>query len=212
MNTESYIYNPENLSNLAPIKDLNQRKIWDMEQDMELLQEQVKSLKQELADGYAFTNECLQELEYAKQELESMNQEMSNWINAKKLAMNEAKPLAIRILKPKRVVNESRTERVEAIERSPAKLNEFERVENSSMSSPIDTFKAKSNNLRVQSHQMIAHSIQLRAESKQITVHSYNLQSRSREIKEHSCEVRERLGKKRFFQKLSECKICSRLP
>src|SRR5688500_9503360 len=147
MNTESFSSNQENPSNLAPIEDLNDRKIWDMEQEIELLQEQVKSLKQELADGYDLTRECLQEMEYAKQELEWMNEEISNLINEKKLPMNEAKPLAIRRLKPKRVVNESRTERVELIDHSLSKLNEFDRIEKSIMSSPTDTFKAKSNNL-----------------------------------------------------------------
>ncbi|WP_155898044.1 hypothetical protein [Allocoleopsis franciscana] len=139
-----------------------------MEEDMELLQEQVKSLKQELAHGYEYTKKCLQELEYAKQELEWMNQEISNLINSKKLPMDEANPLASRMLKPKEVVG-----------------------------STIDECKAKSHKLRVQSAQMIAYSIQLTTESKQITVHSYKIQARSREIKEHSCGVRERLGKKK---------------
>lgn len=183
MNTESYINNPDNYSNLAPIKDLNERKIWHMEQDIELLQEQVKSLKQELADGYEFTKECLQELEYAKQELEWMNEEITNLINSKKLPMDEAKPLASRIIKPKRAVR-----------------------------STSDTFKAQSNNLRVQSGQIIAHSIQITTESKQITVHSYNIQDRSRQIQEHSSEVRERLGNNRVSRKLLKCQIGSRLP
>jgi uncharacterized protein (DUF3084 family) len=168
MNTESSSSHQDNPSNLAPIKELNERKIWDMEQDMELLQEQVKSLKQELADGYEYTKECLQELEYAKQELEWMNEEISNLINSKKLPMDEANPLASPMLKPKRVVR-----------------------------STIDKFKAEFSNIRAESHQMIAHSIQLRAESKQITVQSYKIQARSREIREHSCGVRERLGKKK---------------
>lgn len=168
MNTESSSSNQDNPSNLALIKELNERKIWDMEQDMELLQEQVKSLQQELAHGYEFTKKCLQELEYAQQELERMNQEISNLINSKKLPMDEANPLASRMLKPKRVVG-----------------------------STIDEFKAKSHNLRVQSAQMIAHSIEVKTESKQITVHSYNIQARAREIREHSYGVRERLGKKK---------------
>jgi hypothetical protein len=214
MNIESYIYNQENSSSLPPIKDLNDRKIWEMEQEIELLQEQVKSLKQELAYSYEFTNECLQELEYAKQELESMNEELSNLTNAQKLPMDEAKPWASRIIKPKRAVNESRAERVETIDHSPAKVNEFERIENLIMSSPTDTFKANSNHLKVQAHRIISHSIQVTTESKQITVHSYNLQDRSRQIREHSCEVRERLGKNRVSQKLKllEWQIGSRLP
>jgi hypothetical protein len=212
MNTESYIYNPENPSNLALIEDLNDRKIWDMEQEIELLHEQVKSLKQELDYSYEFTNECLQELEYAKQELEWMNEEISNLISSKQLPMDEAKPLAISRLEPKRAVNESRAERVEIIDHSPAKVNEFERIENFSRRSTIDTFKAKSSNPKVQAHRIIAHSIQVTTESKQITVHSYDIQTRSREIREHYCEVRERLGKKRVSQKLLECQIGSRLP
>ncbi|MBD2012977.1 hypothetical protein H6F96_02975 [Microcoleus sp. FACHB-53] len=183
MNSESSSSNQDNPSNLAPIKELNERKIWDMEQDMELLQEHVKSLKQELADAYEYTNKCLQELEFAKQELEWMNQEISNLINSKKLPMDEAKLLASRMLKAKRFVG-----------------------------SRIYKFKAEFSNIRAESHQMIAHSIQLRAESKQITVQSYKIQARAREIREHSYEVRVQLCKKRVFQELLKCKIGSRLP
>lgn len=212
MNTESSIPHQEKLSNLAPSTDVNERKIWDMEQDMELLQEQVKSLKQELAQGYEFTNECLQELAYAKQELESMNEEISNLINSKKLPMDEAKPLASRIVKSKRAINEPLTEPVEAIDYSPAELKELERIENSSMSSPIDTFKAEIRNLKAQSHQMIEHSLQLKNKSQQITVESYTIHARSSDLKEHSREVRTRLRKERVSGEPLEGKIGSRLP
>jgi hypothetical protein len=197
MNSKSYIYNQENPSNQAPIKDLNERKIWDMEQDMELLQEQVKSLKQELAFRDEFANECLQELKYAKQELEWMNEEISNLINSNKLPINEANSLGSCISKPKGSANQSRTESVEVIAHFPSQINEFERVENSSMSSPIDTFKAKVSNIRAESHLMRVHSIQLRTESKQITVQCYKIKARSREISEHCCAFKERLGKKK---------------
>ena len=205
MNTESYISNQQNPSDFAPKKDLNEEKIWEMEQEIELLQEQVKSLKQELADGYDFTKECLQELDYTRQELEWMNQEIFNLINSKKLPMDEAEQLASSMLKEKRAVNESRAELVGATEYSPVNLNDFEEIENSSMRSVIDNCKANLRNLKTQAHQIIDRSIQLTAKSKQITDHSYSIQARSR-------EVRARLNKERIYRKSLEAAIGSRLP
>ena len=205
MNTESYISNQQNPSDFAPKKDLNEEKIWEMEQEMELLQEQVKSLKQELADGYDFTKECLQELDYTRQELEWMNQEIFNLINSKKLPMDEAEQLASSMIKEKRAINESRAELVGSTQHSPVNLNDFEEIENSSMRSVIDNCKANLRNLKTQAHQIIDRSIQLTAKSKQITDHSYSIQARSREITA-------RLNKERIYRKSLEAAIGSRLP
>ena len=205
MNTESYISNQQNPSDFAPKKNLNEEKIWEMEQEMEILQEQVKSLKQELADAYDFTKECLQELDYTRKELEWMNQEISNLINSKKLPMDEAEQLASSMIKEKRAINESRAELVGATQHSPVNLNEFEEIENSSMRSVIDNCKANLRNLKTQSHQIIDRSIQLTAKSKQIIDHSYSIQARSR-------EVTARLNKERIYRKSLEAAIGSRLP
>jgi hypothetical protein len=205
MNTESYISNQQNPSDFAPKKDLNEEKIWEMEQEIELLQEQVKSLKQELADGYDFTKECLQELDYTRKELQWMNQEISNLINSKKLPMDEAEQLASSMIKEKRAINESRAELVGSTQHSPVNLNDFEEIENSSMRSVIDNCKANLRNLKTQAHQIIDRSIQLTAKSKQITDHSYSIQARSREITA-------RLNKERIYRKSLEAAIGSRLP
>src|SRR5919199_4020941 len=205
MNTESYISNQQNPSDFAPKKNLNEEKIWEMEQEMEILQEQVKSLKQELADAYDFTKECLQELDYTRKELQWMNQEISNLINSKKLPMDEAEQLASSMIKEKRAINESRAELVGSTQHSPVNLNDFEEIENSSMRSVIDNCKANLRNLKTQAHQIIDRSIQLTAKSKQITDHSYSIQARSREITA-------RLNKERIYRKSLETAIGSRFP
>jgi hypothetical protein len=205
MNPENYDINQKKNSNFDSKNDLNEQKIWEMEQEMELLQEQVKSLKKELGYGYDFIKESLQELEYTKEELEWMNQEISNLMNSKKLPMSEAEQVASRMLKKKRAIHESTAELVGATERYPANFNEFEGLDISSLRSLIAQCKANLSNLKTQSHQIILHSIKVTAQSKHMLVKSSTIQTRSR-------EVIARLNQERIDRKSLEAPTDSRLP
>ena len=94
MNSQRQKINQQNYINNKKI--LQERKIWEMEEEIELLREQVESLKQLLCQENQLTNEYIQELAYTKQELEWMNEEIFNLIASKEHPLDKAYELEVR--------------------------------------------------------------------------------------------------------------------
>jgi regulator of replication initiation timing len=185
MNTQRDNFNQED--HLNQENTLNNKKIWEMEEELEILREQVDSLKQVLCHEYKLTNEYIQELAYTKQELDWMNEEISNLVASNKKPIYEVKELDQRIVE-ENSISESITKSIDPIARSPVKVNESEEAEYSVVRSRSDKFKAQSREIRNHSDQIISQSTQITAQSDKIT-------NRSREIKVHAQEVRKRLAR-----------------
>ncbi len=185
MNTQRDNFNQED--HLNQENTLNNKKIWEMEEELEILREQVDSLKQVLCHEYKLTNEYIQELAYTKQELDWMNEEISNLVASNKQPIYEVKELDQRIVE-ENSISESITKSIDPIARSPVKVNESEEAEYSVVRSRSDKFKAQSREIRNHSDQIISQSTQITAQSDKIT-------NRSREIKVHAQEVRKRLAR-----------------
>lgn len=186
MNTQEDNFNQE--EHLNQENALENKKIWEMEEEIEFLREQVDSLKQVLCHEYKITNEYIQELAYTKQELDWMNEEISNLMTSKnKQPIYESKELDKRIVEEKSI-SESITEFIDPISRSPVKVNESEESEYSFVRSRLDKSKAQLRELRNQSDKIISQSTQITAQSDKTT-------NRAREIKVHSQEVRKRLAR-----------------
>ncbi|MBD0343487.1 MAG: hypothetical protein ICV63_01355 [Coleofasciculus sp. Co-bin14] len=197
MNTQNNNFNQEN--HLHQQKDSDNRKIWEMEEDIEILREQVDSLEQMLHHENQRTDYYIQELGYTNQELEGMNEELNNLIISKTLPLDEALELAKNIVEKNQSVGESLTELLKAIYQYPdqysVKVNEFEQIDSSSVKSGF-------NKVVAQRHEITSHSYKIRADSSQIMTESYKITSQSREIRircreitAHSRELRNQLGK-----------------
>lgn len=191
MNTQS---SKGQLNNHFP---LEQNEAWDeskiraMEEEMELLREQVESLKREQQGGYELINECIQELEYTNKELELMNEEISNLIHSKTLPIEQAQEWAKSIIEKKTSIPESLSELLSAIYSCPINLNKGDEMDNSIVSSEVEQFKIQSREARTKSEQIIACSIKM-------TAHSREIRMRSRELQAYSLEFRNQLGREKI--------------
>ncbi len=197
MNTQKSNFNQEN--HLHQQKDLDDRKIWEMEDKIEILREQVDSLEQMLHHEHQRTDYYIQELGYTNQELEGMNEELNNLIISKTLPFDEALELAKSIVEKNQSVGESLAELLKAIYKYPdkysVKVNEFEQIDSSSV-------KGGLNKVVAETHEIQARSLKIKADSNPIITESYKITSRSceirvrrREITAHSGEFRNQLGK-----------------
>ncbi len=194
MNTQNKSFHQE--EHLNQEKTLDSKKIWEMEEDIEFLREQVDSLKQLLYHEYKLTNEYIQELAYTKQELDWMNEEISNLITSNKQPIHEVEELDKTIVEEKSI-SESITESIDPIARSPVTVNESEESKYSVVRSRLDKSKAQFRELRNQSDKIISHSTQITAQSAKIT-------NRSREITLHFCEVRNQLARAKVCTNASQ--------
>lgn len=168
-------------------------RVWDeikarkVEEEIELLREQIESLKREQQNGYDLTHACLQELEDTNKEMELMNQEILNFINSQRLPIEQAKQWAKSIIKNNPPIGEALRELLSAIYGYPVNLNESDTIKSSHFRHEADNFKVQSCEIRAKSEQIINHSRKITAQSREIT-------ARSQEIKARSYEISNQLG------------------
>jgi hypothetical protein len=194
-------FNPNNNCLEKNLDDKNRR---EMEEEIEILYEQVESLKQLLHHENQLRNYYMQELDNVNKELEWMNDEIYNLIKAKTLPLDEALEFAKSIVGKKQSLSESLDELLKAIYKYPVKINEFEEIDGLSV-------RSKSNEVVAQGHEIQAQSVEIRANSSQIMTESYKITALSRELKVcsreiqvYSHDVRNRLRCKKVFRNTSQ--------
>ena len=169
-------------------------KIRAMEEEIELLREQVESLKREQNYGYELTYECIQELEYTNKELELMNEEISNLIDLKRLPIAQAKEWAKLISNKNISVGDSLAQLVSAIYRYPININEAKESENPILRNQGEPSQVQFREIRTKSEQIIDRSSKIAASSIQITARSREIRACSCELKAHSHEFKNQLS------------------
>lgn len=194
MNTQGSHIRHDNHFHLNRNEVWDERKIRAVEEEIELLREQVESLKREQQCGYELAHECLQELEETNKEVELMNEEISNLINSKKLPIEQAKQWAKSIIKNDASISEPLSELLSAIYGYPVNLNEGEDIKSLSLRSELDNSKVHSREIQAKSKEVAARSSKIKGISDQITARSREIRVRSHEVKAHSGEVRNQLG------------------
>ena len=175
-------------------KSLDESKIREMEEDLELLREQVDSLKQLLRHENEVTNYYIEELAQTKQELEWMNEELNNITASKIQLVDEAEEFAQSSVENKESFTDSPGELSSAIDGSSVKVNEFEPIDGTSVRSKSDNVVAQFRKIKAQSDKIRARSSQITIKSENITAWSRDLRVGSREIKVNSRELRNQLG------------------
>jgi septation ring formation regulator EzrA len=174
-------------------KSLDESKIREMEEDLELLREQVESLKQLLRHENEVTNYYIEELAQTKQELEWMNQELNNLVALNTQLVDEAEEFAHSRVENKKSVSESVAELGSGIDGSLLKVNDSKLIDGSSVRSKSDNLVAQSHKIKAQSHKIMARSSQIASKLENITARSRELRVGSCEIKVHSRELRNQL-------------------
>ena len=175
-------------------KSVAESKIWEMEEELELLREQVDSLKQLLRHENQVTNYYRQELAQTKQELEWMNEELNNLVASNTQSVDEAEEFAHSRVENKKSVSESIAELGSAIDGSPLKVNDSKLIDGSIVRSKSHNVVAQSRKIKAQSHKIMARSSQIAIKFENITARSRELRVGSREIKVNSCELSNQLG------------------
>lgn len=183
MNTQDFNIQQDHHFQTEPNKVWDERKIREVEEEIELLHEQVESLKREQQNAYELTHECLQEVEDTNKELELMNQEILNLINSQRLPIEQAKQWAKNIIENNASLSESLSELLSAIYGYPVNLNESEKIKSSSFRSEVDNFKVQSREIKAKSEQIITHSTKIRARSCEITACSQKVKAHAREMR-----------------------------
>ncbi len=174
-------------------KSVAESKIWEMEEELELLREQVDSLKQLLRHENQVTNYYRQELAQTKQELEWMNEELNNLVASNTQSVDEAEEFAHSRVENKKSVSESIAELGSGIDGSPLKVNDSKPIDGSIVRSKSDNLVAQSHKIKAQSHKIMARSSQIAIKFENITARSRELRVGSCEIKVHSRELRNQL-------------------
>lgn len=197
MNNQSGNLNQNNHFNLE--KSLDENKIWEMEEEIELLREQVESLKQVLRHENQVTNYYIQELADTKQELEWMNQEINNLVASNTQSVDETEEFAQSRFENKETVRESTAELGSGIDGSPLKVNDSKPIDSSIVRSESDNVVAQFRKIKAQSDKIRARSSQIATKSENLTVRSRELKVGSREIKIHSRELRNQLREAKVY-------------
>ncbi len=175
-------------------KSLDESKIREMEEDLELLREQVDSLKQLLRHENEVTNYYIEELAQTKQELEWMNQELNNLVALNTQLVDEAEEFVHSRVENKKSVSESIAELGSGIDGSLLKVNDSKLIDGSIVRSKSHNVVAQSRKIKAQSHKIMARSSQIATKSENLTARSRELRVASCEIKVNSCELSNQLG------------------
>lgn len=192
MNNQNGNFNQEN--HITQENAFKDRKIREMEEEIEFLREQVESLKQGLRYEYERSNEYLEELAHTNQELELMNKEICNLIASKTQPIDEVKELPESIIKKKKSVSEPVAELGNTIDSSPVEVNKSEQIDGSSFGNKFEKFKAQAQETRANSAKIRDYSSQIVTDSYRITAESRELRGCSGEIKADSHEVRNQVA------------------
>ncbi|MBD1928587.1 hypothetical protein H6F74_20380 [Trichocoleus sp. FACHB-90] len=160
----------------------------EIEDAVELLHEQVESLKQELHYKEL-------ELQHIQQELIFTNQELCAVLAVKQLTLDEAKELAKSILASQNITGESLCELLSAIYGTPVKADELQQTDTASSITCLtnahpnnapDPFKGselrtKFTSLAEQSDKLQAQSNRLKQQANEVKAHCRKLKSQLHE-------------------------------
>ena len=160
----------------------------EIEDAVELLQEQVESLKQELHYKEL-------ELQQIQQELIFTNQELCAVLTVKQLTLNEAKELAKNILASQNITGESLCELLSAIYGTPVKADELQQIDTASSITRLTNahpnnapdplrgseLRTKFTSLAEQSDKLQARSNRLREQANEVKAHCRKLKTQLHE-------------------------------
>jgi len=160
----------------------------EIEDAVELLQEQVESLKQELHYKEL-------ELQQIQQELIFTNQELCAVLTVKQLTLNEAKELAKNILASQNITGESLCELLSAIYGTPVKADELQQIDTASSITRLTNahpnnapdplrgseLRTKFTSLVEQSDKLQARSNRLREQANEVKAHCRKLKTQLHE-------------------------------
>lgn len=203
MNTPSHKFKGDNHFHFNSEKVLDEKEKWAMYEQIELLQEQVESLKEALKHECQITNDYIKELAHTNREVELMNKEISELIASNTLPIDEVQKLARSIVAKNKSVSESISELLSAIYRYPVNLQKFEQVDASRSTIKVHEFKAEADKIRAKSTQIKARASQLAIDCYKITSQSRELKVRSHEIKVRSRTLRNQVSTEKAYSKAS---------
>ncbi|BAZ26263.1 hypothetical protein NIES4073_71690 [Kalymmatonema gypsitolerans NIES-4073] len=167
--------------------DLDSGERPEIEDTVELLCEQIETLKQLLQYKEL-------ELEEKKQELRDTNEDLCAALNSPWLTLAEAKQLVKQLLVSKKPIGKSLAKLLSAIYNSPVKPSELEQIDNlhsikpsstesnNCISTNFDGLKTKATDLRKQ-------AAEIRAKSRMLKEYAQGIHARSREVKAQFNEV-----------------------
>ncbi|KAB8319992.1 hypothetical protein SD81_009455 [Tolypothrix campylonemoides VB511288] len=170
--------------------DLDSGERSEIEDTVELLCEQIETLKQLLLYKQL-------ELEEIKQELRYTNEDLCAAVNCEWLTFDEAKQLVKQILVSKKPIGENLAKLLTAIYNSRVKPSELEQIHNSysikpsltesnnCISTHLDALKTKAMELRKQAAETRARSRMLREYARLIQAHSREVKAEFNEVGIH---------------------------
>ncbi|HEY9601677.1 MAG TPA: hypothetical protein V6C85_08710 [Allocoleopsis sp.] len=177
-----------------PVKSVDEQKIREMEEELELLREQVDSLKQVLSHENQVANYYFQELEETKRELDVMNEELNALAAADYQSVNEIK-------EPAKNNPRNNTFHSESLDNStsesagsyPVEVNESESIDGSTAGRTLDRIIIQSREIRIDLRKIASNSSQIKTRSDTIVARSEKLVGRAKEITVRSRQVRQEL-------------------
>src|SRR3712207_5321610 len=141
-------FDQENHSQPPP-DNMDVPKIWEMEEELELLREQVSSLKQVLCHENQVTNYYIAELEETKRELELMNEELNRIVGSNNQSVSESEEFDKNSIENDTSISEPIAGCLsESAGCCPVEVNEFEPIDRSTSKRTIDEFIVESRTIR----------------------------------------------------------------
>ncbi|MBD2004756.1 MULTISPECIES: hypothetical protein [Cyanophyceae] len=158
----------------------------EIEDAVELLQEQVESLKQELHYKEL-------ELQEIQQELIFTNQELCAALTVKQLTLDEAKELAKSILASQNITGESLSELLSAIYGTPVKADELQQIDTASSITCLTNAEPNNAPNPLRGGELRAKFTSLAEQSDKLQARSNKLRQQANEVKAHSRKLKTQL-------------------
>jgi hypothetical protein len=177
-----------------PAKGVDEQKIREMEEELELLREQVNSLKQVLSHENQVANYYFQELEDTKRELDVMNEELNTLAAFSHQSVDETHEFEKNRIEDNICISESLDDfPSESARCCPVEVNEIEPEDSSAFGRTIDWFIVQSRETRIDLRKIASNSSQIKTRSDTIVDRSEKLVGRAKEIRVRARQVREKL-------------------
>jgi chromosome segregation ATPase len=158
----------------------------EIEDAVELLQEQVESLKQELHYKEL-------ELQQIQQELIFTNQELCAVLTVKQLTLNEAKELAKNILASQNITSESLCELLSAIYGTPVKADELQQIDAASSITRLTNAHPNNAPDPLRGSELRTKFTSLAEQSDKLQARSNRLRQKANEVKAHCRKLKTQL-------------------
>ncbi|MBD1905816.1 hypothetical protein NDI37_09320 [Funiculus sociatus GB2-A5] len=158
----------------------------EIEDAVELLQEQVESLKQELHYKEL-------ELQQIQQELIFTNQELCAVLTVKQLTLDEAKELAKNILASQNITGESLCELLSAIYGTPVKADELQQIDTASSITRLTNAHPNNAPDPLRGSELRTKFTSLAEQSDKLQARSNRLRQKANEVKAHCRKLKTQL-------------------